>query len=75
MILATGADDGQLVLSHALTGQKLHTFAPFKNGQTTAVPMDCVISKQSEFVAAAYTDSFVRLFDLKSRKLTKIFRN
>ena len=75
LILASGADDGYIVLNHASTGQKLHTFVPFKNGLSTATVSDCLIGRSSEFLAGAYSDGCVRIFDLKSRKITRAYRS
>ena len=33
MITASGADDGQIILSQAATGQKLHTFNSYQSKQ------------------------------------------
>ena len=76
--MATGGEDGSLNLSNSHTGQKLHSFGPFLSADqnTVATVNDVVISNnQSEFVAGAYSDGFVRVFDFKSRKLQTTFRN
>ena len=53
----------------------MHTFAPFKNGLTTATISDCLFGRNSEYLAGAYSDGCVRIFDLKSRKMARTYRN
>lgn len=66
MITASCADDGQIILSQAATGQKLHMFNAYQSKQIP-VSGGVKFSKQSEFLATGLGDGIVKLWDLKRR--------
>lgn len=66
MITASCADDGQIILSQAATGQKLHMFNAYQSKQIP-VSGGVKFSKNSEFLATGLGDGIVKLWDLKRR--------
>ena len=66
MIVASGADDGQIILSQAASGQKLHSFNAYQS-KTIPVCGGIQFSKHSEFLATGLADGIVKLWDLKRR--------
>ena len=66
MIVASGADDGQIILSQAATGQKLHSFNAYQS-KTIPISGGVKFSKHSEFLATGLADGIVKLWDLKRR--------
>ena len=74
MIVASGADDGQIILSQASTGQKLHAFSAY---QSKVIPVTggITFSKHSEFLATGLADGIVKLWDLKRRIQLRTFRS
>lgn len=74
MIVASGADDGQIILSQVSTGHKLHAFNAYQS-KTIPVTGGVVFSKQSEFLATGLADGIVKLWDLKRRIQLRTFRS
>lgn len=74
MITASCADDGQIILSQASTGQKLHMFNAYQSKQIP-VSGGVKFSKQSEFLATGLGDGIVKLWDLKRRIQLRTFRS
>ena len=66
MIIASGADDGQIILQQARDGQKLHSFNAY---QSKSIPISGGVkfSRHSEFLATGLADGIVKLWDLKRR--------
>ena len=74
MIVASGADDGQIILSQAATGQKLHGFNAYQS-KTIPISGGVKFSKHSEFLATGLADGIVKLWDLKRRIQLRTFRS
>ena len=74
MITASCADDGQIILSQAATGQKLHTFNAYQSKQIP-VSGGVKFSKNSDFLATGLSDGIVKLWDLKRRIQLRTFRS
>jgi len=77
-IIASGGEDGQVVLSLALTGKKLHTIQANLTESLSGGPKyvaenspvsSIVFSKSSEFLCAGMGEGSAKIWNLQQKKL------